>query len=402
MDTDFFLELVVECDRFCVPMNSQVFKKRVRGPATHAIVIGVGHYFHLPGGKAKKKFPNPGGMAQLKSPPQSARAIARWLLEEYDHPQKPLATLSLLISESTKSDFTFKNGNKKTTVNVTPATYPEVETAIREWHALGNQNADNLLLFFFCGHGIARSPYLSLLLADFGAVDNAPLNGAFDFGRFRKNMDECLAREQCYFVDACRVSSELLINNDGYAGNPIIQSQGTTNTTGRFRQAPVFYSTLAGAEAYAEANKPSLYTLALLEAFSGAGAGDEEGPWRVRTNLVHDALGFLVKDESQRLRLPQLQIPPSDDLSPIDLNVISNPKVPVVVSCQPPTENERATLRCEGPNYKDSRQPDKEPWRLRLPVETYSFHAELTKNNIVKVERPVRPTFRKISLEVKP
>jgi len=355
----------------------------------------------LPGGKSKKKFLNAGGMTQLRSPPQSAKAIARWLIEEYKHPQKPLASLSLLISGSGKPGFTFNNGAKETSVETSQAIYREVETSIRDWHALGNQNSEHLLLFFFCGHGIAKGPELALLLSDFGAVDNAPLDGAFDFRRLRQNMDECAAREQCYFVDACRVGSELLISNDGYSGNPIIQRQGLTNTTGRFRQAPVFYSTLAGAEAYAEANNPSLYTLALLEALSGAGAGDEDGPWRVRTNLMHDAIGFLVKDASQRLGLSQLQIPPSDDLSSIDLNVISTPQVPVIVSCQPVDANEKATLRCEGPGYQSSRKPNKDPWRLRLATNTYAFHAELAENQSVSRELLVRPAFRRVSLEVK-
>lgn len=381
-------------------MNSQVFKKRIKGAATHAIVIGVGHYFHLPGGKSRKKFSGAGIMRQLKSPPQSAKAIARWLIEEYKHPKKPLASVSLLVSEAKQSQFTFKDGNQKKIVDVPAATAAEVTTAIREWHALGNEKSDHLLLFFFCGHGIAREPYLSLLLSDFGAVDTAPLDGAFDFRRFRQNMDECAAREQCYFVDACRVGSELLIANDGYAGNPIIQRQGTTNTSGRVRQAPVFYSTLAGADAYAEASEPSLYTKALLETFAGAGAGDEEGPWRVRTVLVHDALSFLVKEESERLQLTQLQIPQSEELSSIHLNVINTPKVPVIVSCDPSTANQIATFRCEGPNYNESREPDKQPWRLQLPTNTYAFHAELTKNNVVKRELLVRPAYRLISLEV--
>lgn len=383
-------------------MNSQIFKKRVRGAATHAIVIGVGHYLHLPGGKSRKKFPNPGGLKQLNSPPQSARAVARWLIEEYKHPEKPLASVSLLVSDSKKSDFTFKNGNTSKTVDLAEATYDEVETAIREWHALGNQNADHLLLFFFCGHGIARDPYLSLLLSDFGAVDNAPLNGAFDFVRFRTNMDECLAREQCYFIDACRVGSELMIKNDGFSGNPIIQAQGTSNTTGRVRQAPIIYSTLRGAEAFGEVNKPSFYAYSLVEAFSGAGVGQNDtGEWRVDTNQINDAVGKLVKEECQRLKLPEFQVTNAVDLTPITLNVITDPKVPVVVSCKPASENERVTLRCEGPGYNDSRKPDKEPWRLHLPLDKFSFHAEVAPNKVVKVDRQVMPTVFRVSLEVK-
>jgi len=384
-------------------MNAQIFKKRARGPATHAIVIGVGNYFHLSGGSSRKKFTGAGNMPQLTSPPHSAKAIARWLIEEYTHPKKPLASLSLLVSESKKSQFTFKDGTETKTVAVAPATRAQVEPAIRDWHALGNQNPDNLLLFFFCGHGIARGTDLSLLLSDFGAEDTAALNGAFDFRRFRQNMDDCAAREQCYFVDACRVGSELLIKNDGYAGSPIIESQGiTSNAVSTLRQAPAFYSTLRGAQAYGETNKASLYTLALLEGLSGAGAGDEEGPWRVRTNILHDAVSFLVKDACQRLGISQLQIAPADDLSSIDLNVINTPSVPVIVTCDPETANVQATLKCEGPNFKEIRKPNREPWRLRLPTNSYSFHAQTSTGAETKRELLARPPFRRVSLEVKP
>src|SRR5215472_9142458 len=148
-------------------------------------------------------------------------------------------------------------------------------------------------------------------------------------------MDECAAREQCYVIDACRVGSDLLIRNAGFAGQPIIQNTGALNTTGVVRQAPVFYSTLADTSAYAKPGKPSLYTDALLEALGGAGSGDEEGPWRVRTILLHDALGFLVADASQRLEIPQAQIASSDELTATKLNVIAAPQVPVVVTCNP-------------------------------------------------------------------
>jgi hypothetical protein len=77
-------------------MGATVYSRRFNGAATHAIVIGVGHYPHLPGGKGRPKFRAHGGMGQLKSPPESARVIARWLIENYAHPDKPLATVSLL------------------------------------------------------------------------------------------------------------------------------------------------------------------------------------------------------------------------------------------------------------------------------------------------------------------
>jgi hypothetical protein len=382
-------------------MDAIVYKKKVVGPATHAIVIGVGHYKHLPGG-AGKKFSNPGGMGQLKSPPESARAIARWLVEEYSHPDKPLASLSLLISDKAGSKFTYRANGAETTVQVPPAEMADVKPAIKAWRGSGQADPGHLLLFYFCGHGIARGPDLALLLSDFGADEDAPLDGALDFRRFRQNMDECAAREQCYFVDACRIGSELLIKNDGYAGDPVIHSVGAVNVSGRLRQAPVFYATLAGGSAYAKPGKPSLYTQALLEAIGGAGSGDQEGPWRVDTVLLQHALDFLMRDASQRLGLDQLQIVPSDDLSTIPLNVVPQPTVPVVVSCMPETGNEQATLTCENGAFKKKRKPNKATWLLRLPVDTYDFSAAIGAKAPKRVSSTIRPTYRRVILEVQP
>jgi hypothetical protein len=381
-------------------MDATIYTKKIQGPATHAIVIGVGHYLHLPGGKGKTKYPDPGGMRQLKSPPQSARAVARWLLESYRNPDKPLGSLSLLLSDAASSEFTYTANGKETTVPAAPATMAEVAPAIRAWRELGHKSADHLLLFFFCGHGIARPPDLALLLSDFGALDVAPLDGALDFRRFRQAMDECAAREQCYFVDACRVGSELLIQNNGFAGQPIIQSTGALNASGRFRQAPVFYSTLSGGQAYAKPGKPSLYTDALLKAFGGAGCGDESGPWRVRTNLLHDAINFMVADASQRLKIPQAQIAPSDDLSSIDLNVVASPEVPVVVTCHPEEANKDATLTCENATFKQSRKPAKDTWYLELPAATYDFAAKIKTKQYPKPGFVIRPTFRRVKVDI--
>ncbi|MGA9994549.1 MAG: caspase family protein [Pyrinomonadaceae bacterium] len=381
-------------------MNALVYKRDVEGPATHAIVICVGHYLHLPGGESKNKFPNPDRLTQLKSPPPSARAIARWLIEEYDHPKKPLASLALLCSDKSNVEFTFSANGKEKRVEIPPATIQEVKPAIRAWHDLGNQNPDHLLLFFFCGHGLALGHDLALLLSDFGADPRGALDGALNFRLFRQGMDECAAREQCYFVDACRVGSELLIQNLGNAGDPVIHRMGTLNTTGRLRQAPVFYSTLSGGQAYAKPGKPSLFTQALLEAFAGAGSGDEYEAWRVQTNHLHHVLDFLMADASRRLRIPQLQLAPAEDLTTIHLNYIASPMVPVLVSCKPEEANSTATLSCENDTFKKRRKPAKDSWLLRLPVATYDFCAKIETKDFKK-ETVVRPTYKVVNLEVK-
>jgi hypothetical protein len=351
-------------------------KKNPANPVTHALVIGVSKYAHLPGGGGKK-FPNHGGMGQLSSPAHSARAFAKWLLEEYNHPDKPLGSVSLLISESTSKPFQFTIGGKKKTVKPERATMKFVKPAVKGWRLLGDQNPQNLLLFYFCGHGIAAGSDLALLLEDFGEDPLAPLDGAIDFRRLNMNMDECVAREHCYFIDACRVGSDMLIKNSGFAGQPIIQNSGLPGNHAELRKAPVFFSTLAGQLAFAQKGEPSIFAKALLQSLKGLGSGDEDGPWRVKTTRIHDALHYLMQEESVRLKLNQAQIPMSDGLTQIFMNIVPDPQdIPVMVIIDPAEANMKATLKCENSKVHLKRKPSKLPWRLNLPVGDYDFKAE--------------------------
>src|SRR4051794_38186136 len=108
-------------------MPATVFSTKVKGPATHALVIGVGHYPHLPGGASKKKVANPDGMGQLKSPPESARAVARWLIEEY-RSDRPLSSVALLTSEKVPAKLEYQPPDKKkTSVDTELASMSNVE-----------------------------------------------------------------------------------------------------------------------------------------------------------------------------------------------------------------------------------------------------------------------------------
>jgi len=387
-------------------MDATVYTKKVNGPATHAIVIGVGRYPHLAGGKSKIKFTSEPGTGQLESPPESARAIARWLIESYRHPVKPLASVALLLSDDKSQKFEFTNAGKKRVVDALPAVMPEVKKAVREWHNKGSKNADHLLLFFFCGHGIAALPDLGLLLEDFGAVPTAALEGSIHFRLLRQNMDTCAAREQCYFIDACRVASDYLIKNNGHAGQTIIDKTLDFNATGRVRQVHTFYSTLADAPAYAKPGKPSLFTEALLEGLNGAGCEEAKpGQWQVESVLLHRALSKLLLDASDRLELPERQLSAADDNASVMLNAVATPRIPVKVGCDPAEANAAATLVCDGVE-KSKRAPDKKQktWKLTVPIGEYNFAAQFktAKYKAAQITKhAIRPTFPYIELKVK-
>ena len=161
--------------------------------------------------------------------------------------------------------------------------------AITEFFNRGDENADNLLIFYFCGHGIAAGTDTALLLSDYGANPLNALEGAIDFRRLRIGMNRSKASEQCFFVDACRASTDTLIEAMGHAGQVIIGG-GQRPFDLPPRRAPVFYATLNGFKAFALPGKPTIFTDALLKALRDLAADDEMGDWRVSTNKLQAAV----------------------------------------------------------------------------------------------------------------
>src|SRR5687767_13185836 len=66
-------------------------------PRTHALVIGVARYPHLGGGDGALAR-DPLGLGQVTTPEFTARAVAKWLTEEYANPGSPLGSVELLLS----------------------------------------------------------------------------------------------------------------------------------------------------------------------------------------------------------------------------------------------------------------------------------------------------------------
>ena len=122
-----------------MPESFLVHEAAVQGPATHALVVGVGAYPHLNGGSGRLSEQHD-GMAQLTSPPLSARAFASWLLSEFKHPHKPLGSVALLLSESAPAPFAASNAS------VNPFSAPvadsaNVRRATERFFRLGNEKS---------------------------------------------------------------------------------------------------------------------------------------------------------------------------------------------------------------------------------------------------------------------
>ena len=386
-------------------MLPTVYSQAVPGAATRALLIGVGHYPALPDGGGPQ-MAKPEGLKQLQSPPVSARAFARWLIEHYQSDARPLATVQLLLSEAVPAPFEYQKDGATVQVAAQPADIATVKQAIRDWHELGNRNPDDLLLFYFCGHGVSEGALTSLLMSDFGSVPLAPMEGALDFRRFHLAMEDCLARHQCYFVDACRVPSSLLRRYD-VAGDAVLQPGALPNPGGRARLGPKFMSTLPGEASHARPGQPSLFTGALLEALNGAGAGDEDGgDWIVKTNRLHAALEYLVKEIIEENGWDVGQQTITDGMQDLPLNTLDCPVVPVSLAVEPHAAHLEATLGCQdGNGLQLERAAEAKPWNFRVPVGVYSFQANFISPQYAPVVMPnqfVRPPYLRRILKVAP
>jgi hypothetical protein len=372
----------------------------VHGSASHAIVIGVSAYPHLIGGTGLLTDRNE-GMAQLSSPTPSARAVASWLIEEHQDPNKPLATVALLLSEADAQPF--RNPRTGEDHAVEAATMANAKQALSEWGARG-QSADDRLLFYFCGHGIGNGTKAALLLADFGANPNDPLDAVIDFNNFWLGLEAVAAREQCFFIDACRANSETALGANGYMGAPIFAPDivNLPIPAPPPRVAPVYYSTVLGQDAYGWPHRPSPFTDALLRAFKGAGSNNDEGDWRVSTTDLQRAIDFFMARAFEAGARRVRQVPATNNMSTFFLHYLDQePEAVVFVGCRPEHANALAAFSYVAQGVVGAnRAPAPGDWEVVLLPGYYEFIADFPGGEYIRATKEwyVSPPYRKVPL----
>jgi hypothetical protein len=267
--------------------------------AVHVLCIGVGDYFFMPKpketmpaalkGKYHKEVPI---MNRLTSPQPSARAVADWFIANQDRLEVPLGTVQLLI------------GNDPTGKIAGGATLAEVKAAARAWSDLCNQNADNVAIFYFCGHGVS-DPNTSeslLLLQDFGDIEEEFWRNSVNFEQFKRSMGSNEAMTQVYLVDACRnvPKSYMDIPRQGLStlltARPLLISG---------KNVPVIRAATLNQTAEGTVNAQTRFCEVLLDCLSHYAATEVGNRWQVTV----DSLGTAVKavgNPHRRQKLPAL------------------------------------------------------------------------------------------------
>src|SRR5262249_32590911 len=116
------------------------------GPKTHAFIVGVGRYRHLLGGGDER--PGIPALAQLTSPPISARGLADCLIGALNNPTAPLGSVELLLSEGAGKPKYLPPTPGATPITIERATSERIRGAFDRWYARCDAHKDNVALFY--------------------------------------------------------------------------------------------------------------------------------------------------------------------------------------------------------------------------------------------------------------
>jgi hypothetical protein len=318
-------------------MTQLFFNSEKPGPGMHALVIGVGGYAHLEGGSGTE-IEDPlryGNLGQLTSPPRSALAFANWLRDSNrDRWKAPLATIEVLISPAPSDPDPSGSG-----LTFADAKIDGIHDAFDAWKKRCGSNADNVSVFYFCGHGLQSEEQI-LLASDFGRYSNH-FRGAFAFDSTREAFVQCMPKTQCFFIDACReVTVGVVENLGGATAEPLMKPQ--TYEPRRCEHDLTLQSSAPFETAFAPRDDVSYFTTALMDALQGGAAStDEYGDWVIRTDGVTSCIDELLWAVSGRSQ-------PTEKGSGFRSTVLYRlnhvPHAKLILECEPPLAHAKATL----------------------------------------------------------
>ncbi|MDM0110539.1 caspase family protein [Variovorax sp. J22R133] len=271
-------------------------KNPTDGPGVHVFAIGVGRYPHLIGGSgplAEKSL----GLAQLSSPPVSVKAVVDWFLASlagatpgFANQTVPLGSVEALASAEAPVSVMAPGGP----VQLDVATRQNVQVAFQRWLGRMAGDANNIGVFYFCGHGVMAADHY-LFLEDFGESNDLPWDKAFDISNTMRAVERDVPGALYFFIDACReVSREMWLTQGASPTSlkvvelkkPVLRSS-----------ASLIMATGEGRLAFAAEGRVSRFTDALLTAMSGyAGVkGPGSATWDVDGESIAGAIRKLLE-----------------------------------------------------------------------------------------------------------
>lgn len=324
----------------------------------HAFIIGISAYPHLPGGSGRTAD-RTYGLKQLSTFALSAYQMYTWLTSSETLLPKPLSTCRMLLSPS-PSEIAKRPGLNSQTDRATTKAF--LREAL-EWRRDVARRQDGIGLFYFAGHGVHSGGEI-LLLEDFGDglgddfANAISLNSVFD-GTAPSMLFPDIARQQFYFIDACRVVPEMV---SGVAEpKPTAAFPGLLSLRDN-RTAPIFFATPIGGVARGLPGDDTLFSRALMKALSG-GAGepfdDAAGAqrWRVSVATLSNALDIYLRTDPDASDQQSMTEGRLSQLNTTVNLLAAAPPVDVVLELKPPDVVPRAIVKATDDGGRDFALP---------------------------------------------
>jgi Caspase domain len=259
-------------------------------PVTHALVVGVSRYTHLPPpGAAPSSDAMTFGLVGATTPTTGAFRFAQWL-RDYFQPAAPLATVRLLLSPS---DLELRDPElAATAAEVGRASTANVRRALLDWQDACRGQPGGMAVLYVSGHGASQSKIDHFVLLEDFANDNLVMDYSVDVGSVHRGMaGPNMPQSQFFFVDACRIQPAALIAQSAGSGLRLPEYLIGEDR----RAAPIYFSASPGTEALGEPGKGTLFSQALMECLRC---------WAVDENADPDAR-FMITGSSLQIALEQ-------------------------------------------------------------------------------------------------
>ena len=355
-------------------------------PVTHALVVGVSHYPYLSGPEASA-FGTDFGMVDLTSAANSASGIAAWLLGEFSRPERPLATLRVLLSPAEGE--TLHPALVAAMGEPTPATREAVEDAFAAFKADCKANPDNFAFVYIAGHGVQLTTSASVvLLQDFAHPDHGEeLIGAIDVAGCHRGLSGgSYPNHQIWFADACRQVPAVARRFESMLG-----ALSASKPVGDVEASALILAAGPRETAFAEVDGTSLFSQALLWALRGGSAEpsrDSDTGWWVRAGTLgqdlQDRIDLLTAAHAVRQ-----QVEPMGRIAPVVVQRFPGPpECEVEVTLEPPDAAPPPSVHVLLNGDQEIPLQGGWPLRGRLPAGFYLIN--------VDVEPPLTRGWRKI------
>jgi hypothetical protein len=305
-----------------------VFERIVAAPATHAFVIGCGRFPHL---KAN-------GAADRQATVAGAREFVRFLHENRNNFEAPLASIECLISEmgiapgaDTLGLGSLADDQRPPTPDVVDAALStNVETAGETW--LNRCRPGDHMLFYMASHGVAESNQTALgLLEDIKKSNNKPWANSLNVSSLATGLPHKQAGACWVFLDACQeLVDELNDQPNGAEGISLISTNVRSLTRTSVKTMGLVGARFGKRGWALNANVPPFFTQALIYGMQKACVEPVEGKgWTVTAVQIHQALSRIAEARLgyQGLETESLGLP----TYPCPFMKVVDPEVPVII-----------------------------------------------------------------------